>query len=226
MKRLFLTVLTVGFLSVNAQAEQPGLRILSIGDSHSVGEFGIALDRQLRDHDSTRELSSYASCSSKVSSWYSGFRTHCGWRRTVTTRNQAARTAHGLLGRTPRFTNLLRRKSPDVTLVALGANSLKASDPANRDSMVRIITDIQASGSECIWIGPPREPGRNEQALTNYYRLLHETIGNDCRIFDSRPFTQFPRDGNRNIHLDAHGEAGRAIAREWAAAAADFVRGV
>ena len=150
-------------------------RILFVGDSLSVGGFGVELEKGLAKIPDT-QVARYASCGSTVSHWFSGAVTVCGLRKswpTATGQKFVAidprhcprdKIKCGTDGgewivrpaATPIFSTLkIMGHEPDVTIIALGTNSFDSSREGLEIEIRRMIGAQKKKGGQCAWVGPP-----------------------------------------------------------------------
>lgn len=216
MKKIFLTVFWMTALTlpmgVAYAADAPV--ILFIGDSHSVGSFGIQEDALLRRVNGFR-VATYAICGSSPQSWFLGERTPCGYFLKDT----QGRERRGLEMDTPLIENLLKSHQPRYTVVELGANMYGSPAALMEKSANDLAMAIVNSGSKCIWIGPPQARVQPEPELGRVFEALQRSVGEYCLLFDSRKFTTYPATGGDGIHFNSLGESGQHIAENWALSA-------
>lgn len=188
--------------------------ILFIGDSHSVGSFGIQEDALLRGVKGFR-VATYAVCGTSPQSWFIGERTPCGYFLKDTD----GRERRGFELDTPLLNGLLKQHQPRYTVVELGANMygwpIEWVERASNDMAMAIVS----SGSKCIWIGPPRARIQPEPGLSRVFDALHRSVEPYCMLFDSRATTAYPASGGDGIHFNTLGEPGQRIAENWALSA-------
>lgn len=182
--------------------------VLFVGDSHSVGPFGWALDQHFRD--SGHSTATYASCGSIPRWWITGQKTTCGYfsrdlKGTKTQLNQSA---------TPLMSNLLEDIKPDVVVMEFGGNYVKTpSDDYVIKDIKNFIAKIKASGAKCFWItNPDTRTYRSE--LPRIIRLTKAAIGDECPIFESHQVTRYPETGGDGVHY--WNTLGTPIAKSWA----------
>jgi hypothetical protein len=177
--------------------------IMFVGDSQGLGFFGAQLYRSLateRDAKADRVLKVWAlwTCGSDVASWDRGATTYCGIR-TCNGAGDCARD-HGPFDRPGRvryaaLSRYLGLVRPRVTIVSLGTNMLTSRGFEFRGyygaylaEAAKLAGQIQASGSACIWIGPPqtalktRPLAEYEQFDVDFGRAV---TGKGCRYIDS-----------------------------------------
>lgn len=183
--------------------------LLFIGDSHSVGPFGEALNKSLRSLPLS--VSSYAYCGSIANDWYKekGI-TQCGYLEIDSDGKKSA----GQSGSVPKFQNLLLKHRPQIVVVELSTNYFGyENETFIINDMRRMGRDIINSGAKCFWIGMPttRKLAPHHARLS---RLTKAAISDLCTYFDSFPVTSYPATGGDGIHFYFPG--GREIANDWA----------
>lgn len=181
--------------------------VMYVGDSESLGYFGDNLYRALaaeRDPKSSRPLRVWTlwTCGSDVTSWASGATSFCGIR-TCNGAGDCARDHGPNDGPAPvrywALNKYLAAVRPRVTIISLGTNLLTTRDfdkPGFYDfylkTVARLAGQVKASGSGCIWIGPPQaalfaRPAKDyEKLVADMSRAAqHE----DCVFIDSNPLS-------------------------------------
>ncbi len=113
-----------------AKEGKDGRKLLLIGDSHTQGAYGWALDYMMRDGIQDSTVATYAVCASGPMSWARGsIKHHCG--KLVRTEDfepdekDPGLKAKGLISgshKAPKVLDLLNKHEPDVIVVALGEN--------------------------------------------------------------------------------------------------------
>lgn len=224
-----MVALTVSQGTVHAVAPSPSPSpsVLLIGDSHATSTFGRSLDLLLRSVDA--EVTTVGSCGVSPDAFLRGLSASCGFLRIepgepdwrVEKRSQAS---------TPRLEELLAAAAPTLTIVELGANQIHTAwrNPAEATHDIATLADtILASGSACLWVGPPsgRDDVKPHAKVEYLYELLEKSLQGRCELVDSRPsalpFLDYeriaPRSGDGR-HWDAIGIEGQQAARRWALA--------
>ncbi len=182
--------------------------VLVIGDSHSVGPFGWALDENLRADGN--HVYTVASCGSIPGWWYSGKQTPCGfYRRDLKgTKFSATKAA------TPIITELLNDVKPETVILEFGGNYLNLpSDSFVINDIRKIIASIKNSGAKCFWITHP-DTRANRSAIPRIGRLIKEAIGESCPVFESYLVTRYPESGGDGTHYWF--STGTPLAKKWA----------
>lgn len=102
----------------------------------------------------------------------------------------------------PRLETILKLKSFDRVILALGTNSL--ADSSTNKYYSQLLDQISENGgAKCDWIGPPhydvkkafgrhKDAATYERHLNDFYTSLEHTIKNKCALHDSRDFTANP----------------------------------
>lgn len=195
-----------------------GSTVLFVGDSHSVGPFGWALDQHLRNEG--HEVSTYASCGSIGKWWVTGQVTPCGYFSRTADGVKVEATVHP----TPILSNLIAEIRPQIVIIELGGNYLKLP---NDDFVIKdiqsMVQQVLDSGSRCFWITNP-DSRANRAEIPRISKLIKKAIGTSCPIFESYLVTRYPEVGGDGIHYWS--PAGTPIAIEWARLAFEAVKKV
>jgi len=210
---LNICIISVSFSAI-AQGEDSSTAILYIGDSHSVGSFGIQEDALLRNITGAR-VYTYAICGSSPSSWFDGWKTGCGYYFKA----PEGQELRGLEKDTPLLPKLLATHQPRYTIVELGANMYGAPSEWIERTSHNMAMAIVNSGSKCIWIGPPKARIQSEAEARRLFDALSAGVLPYCLLFDSRKVTAYPAQGGDGIHFNTLGDAGARMAGNWALAA-------
>ena len=211
--RMLLAAVLCLFQQVAFAADAPPL-ILFIGDSHSVGSFGIQEDALLRRVQGF-QVATYAVCGSSPQSWFDGSKTDCGFFF----KDIAGSEQRGWQADTPLLANLIATHQPRYTVVELGANMYGWPVEWAEKSAHEMAMAIVNSGSKCIWIGPPNARIQPEPELGHIFDALQRAVVPYCMLFDSRKFTNYPATGGDGIHFNSLGEPGQHMAENWALSA-------
>ncbi len=168
--------------------------ILIIGDSHLVGPFGWRLDEELRK--SGHQVATYASCGSIAKWWTTSQKTTCGYFSNDLNNNITRATTHP----TPKLTELLTTIHPDAVIVELGSNYVNSpNDDFVKADLKNMVQEIKNAGASCFWISAP-DMRLYRNALPRLDKLIQESVGDDCRIFDSKNVTSYPATGGDGVH--------------------------
>ena len=189
------------------------LKVLIIGDSHSVGRFGSQLYTRFASLPSV-EAVSYASCGSSASSWFNHWRTNCGY----IARPSMAHASRS--GKTPYIPDVVNHFEPNIVVVELGGNAVRQSEATFNESIRQFKLAMDSKNITCFWAGPPSaDPAKAPAAragagLELFYRKLQLALGNRCTFFDSRPHTPYTATGRDGVHFG--GPEGIAVVTSWA----------
>lgn len=209
-----LVFLVFSVLLHGSQGFAKGKSILLIGDSHTAGFFGMALDQSLRKLSD--KVTSIGSCGSSPSNWTqsdSKFQqTNCGfWKK-----NSEGKITSSQKHTTPSFSEALKETQPDVTIIALGTNMLSSPSDIKRELkfIEAMLKKTRESRSQCIWIGPPnlaKDPFR-ANLLSGISQMKSLIEKSHCEFIDSNNFTRYPSSVKRSDGI--HYPKNQAI--EWA----------
>lgn len=192
----------------------PDSRVLHIGDSHTCGVYGKAMDALMRETGAT--VRTYGVSGSSPSWWLN---------ETTGKSGYYARDEHGNVDqpadwRTPRQTpnlnRLINEYKPNVIMFSLGANLVHSSPETIRRQVETVCKIAKEAGCQIVWVGPPRgRPGlRDPAARERLYDNLKKMAEQYGTFIDSRNYTRYPETGGDGAHYS--GTEGSRIAREWA----------
>lgn len=209
-------------------AEMPSehtANILYIGDSHSVGYFGAAMNTSLRQltlpgTGQFIKMKSVATCGSASSSWLNPqHSTSCGFR-ICNPSGSCQQTAQGTtVGLQQLLTQAGPSPWPQITIIALGTNMLKSNIKRVMADVTTLIQQVRAAGSSCIWVGPPRakESFVSDQQYNEFIQNLQTTVTlAACQYIDSSQKTNIQDIAGDGIHYKSAGGTawGQATAEE------------
>lgn len=241
--------LAVLLASASAAPSAAAETVLVVGDSHTAGPFGGALDDALRAAPGNR-VATYGVCSARPQSFLSETDHGCGRRFQDFERKAPAKwlgrrvyrktrpdgkggTREVEFVKTPALAQLLDDHAPGAVVVALGSN-LPVSGPSVRS----MLAQIHKSGAACVWVGPPdmRKPS-SAQVDEVYQTLLangvsptatlEESRKGFCRLVNSRGFAdvRYPAQGGDGTHYQgALASLGTAWGKDAAAAVLAFLK--
>jgi len=168
--------------------------VLYIGDSHSANCFGSTLYNSLSSHvakhgSTTLGVRSVATCGSGPSDWLAGHNSKCpGYRSCTIDKNCTTANSGGALS----LDSYLKSDKPKLTVIALGTNSIRSTWEENKVAMLKLVEQVKAAGSRCLWVGPP-EVGTNITSVEKYQALIDamktELPKAGCEFIDSSEFT-------------------------------------
>ena len=211
MKKFIITTLFINVLiSVVAHAEIEKPTILYIGDSHSYGNLGIALEEYLTSI--SKRTIMMASCGSSAKTWLGlsgNQKTVCGfWKKDG---KEEVRTKEF---NNPKLADELAKNKPSLTIVQLGTNLAVEKNPLiHAESVRKVMELISSKQSSCLWIGPPDANSKvvtrdNLKIVNIMLRSLAEE--NNCSYIDSLELTQFPETSKEGIHYPS------TLYKKWA----------
>jgi hypothetical protein len=188
-------------------------RLILIGDSHTAGTFGHALDGLLRK--SVPAVETYGSCGASPS-WYvpgnpvSGHTSPCGtWFHRYSAADPSKLEEVTRASPTPLIGALLKEK-PDVVVVALGTNMIDWSKGgiSGLDSAAALGSAIKGAGARCLWIGPPDGLGSLSRAaatasLAKLNSSLASTLSGTCAYLPSQTTYQASWPDPEKLHYPA-----------------------
>lgn len=190
--------------------------VLFIGDSHSVGPFGRALDQHLRDEGHV--VTTAASCGSIARWWFTGQKTTCGFFA----RTDAGIASEGTTAPTPLLSELISKTKPELVIIELGGNYVNTpSDDFVRSDISKLVSAVTESGAKCFWITQPdsrKYPDRHHRIL----KLIQDSTGNQCSIFNSQLVTKYPETGGDGVHYWS--PTATPIAKAWALKAFEAIK--
>lgn len=214
--KLKLAAIFAGLSALNASAGTKPL-LLFVGDSHLNGKVGEEIFKALSS-DGSREVGMSSSCGSWARHWITGEKTHCGYVGRGFAKNDQA---NGLKRRTPLLKDLLKRHHPETVVVSLGTNFIGWSAATTTKFTNKMLAQIAAVKSKCIWIGPPKtifdhKPGidlSREQVNT----LLKELVAKQCKYVDLTDITSYPKGvkGTDGKHYEADNEKFQEVRAAW-----------
>lgn len=189
-------------------------RVLHIGDSHTAGVYGKELDSLMRNTGA--KVQTYGSSGASPSWWINGNITKSGFYSKDDKGNIDSPANWQDPHLTPLLIDLIKEFRPNIIIISLGANLVKAT-AENIESEVKKICDIaKESGAKIIWVGPPNSrEDKKPASLQNFlYEHIQKIAIQYADFIDSRPYTKYPDSGKDGIHYG--GEEGTKIAKEWA----------
>lgn len=197
-------------------------RVLHIGDSHTCGTYGKSIDALMRQSGAT--VSTVGVSGSSPSWWFNG---------TVGKSGYFAKDEQGKVDQpadwrtpraTPKLTDLIKQKKPDVLVVSLGANLIGANSTTIQNQVKSICEVAKQNGTQLVWIGPPDGRNKSDSEQAKLYQNLKAAVSQYGGTFvDSRAFTDYPASGGDGVHYG--GTEGTKIAQKWAQSAYNVIQG-
>lgn len=202
-------------------------RVLMIGDSLSVANFGEVLHDYLVSRFGAKNVSLYASCGSSPESWLGNepdFVTRCGYREQTPRKYEYDDFHDGkppTRKRTPKVEDLLVAEKPTVVIVQLGTNWMdglaaarSVKEPLYRDYARRFVTAIQKSPSvdRLIWITPPDSSHFSSRVQRTVESIIKEAVPRRSDLVVSSGLTHYTpgKSGGDGVHYNKEQSA------EWA----------
>ena len=167
-----LPFVSILFISLKLNAST----VFFMGDSHSVGHFGMKLDKLLREkYDQVQTI---ASCGSVAKWFFTGQKTRCGYYYKDL--NRILR--HGNSAPTPKLTSVLPKLKPESIIIALGANYTYASDSFMRSDIKRLLDYTESFTKNCLWVGLPTR-GKTPSAYQDSTKSLKKSWAKKMQNF-------------------------------------------
>ncbi len=209
------------------KAEAPPPRVLVIGDSLSVANFGEVLRDYLVSRFGEKNVSLYASCGSSPQSWMRDepdFVTRCGFREHTPRKNayidfhDGKPPAHV---RTPKIEDLLATERPTTVIVQLGTNWMdgiaaapSAKEAEYRDIARRFVRTIRnvPSVERIVWITPPDSAHFSKRVQRTVESIIKEVVPRRNDLVISSALTHYVpgKTGGDGVHYNKETSA------EWA----------
>ncbi len=192
----------------------PDSRVLHIGDSHTCGVYGKAMDSLMRETGAT--VRTYGVSGSSPSWWLNGTTGKSGYYAKDENGNVDQPADWRTPRQTPNLNRLINEYKPNVIMFSLGANLVHASPDTIRKQVETVCKIAREAGCQIVWVGPPRgRPGlRDPAARERLYDNLKKMAEQYGTFIDSRNYTRYPETGGDGAHYS--GTEGSKVAREWA----------
>lgn len=197
----------------------PNSRVLLVGDSHTRGQFGLSLERQLRGKGMS--VSTYASGGRNARHWVNG---HVSAGNGFRISSDTSGVNEGGTGsgrhRFEPLEEIIRRERPSVLVMADGTNMLNAGGSA---AIATVKALAQQYGVKLIWVGPPEMRKFNTEE--SFYRALRANLGSSIPVIDSRPATAAAAAAGYGDGVHYFDNQSRTPATDWALAVARTLTG-
>lgn len=210
-----MTRLLVAFLLASLALPASAARVLIVGDSHTVGPFGTALDEGLRAAGDRTTL--YAVCGASSSWWLGPKRAKLSICWSIHGEGGKNSPQSGANPELPPTARAMLAARPDTVIFALGSNADgSAAETAAAAGRLLALLD---PGTRCVWVGPPPMPKRLA-FIDAFYRELPKVLTGTtppCELIDSRTLIK-PADAAANDHFYGPPAVawGRAVAAKLA----------
>ena len=208
----------------------PSTSVLFLGDSMSMGAFGLTLDSRLRD--AGFEVHTYVAGGATPYYWLSQYQAISSdigfWEKTPKLERRLKK-----IQEIPKVEDLLNHCDPDIVVVQTGTNlysSLRSKRREESDN-IKLVKNLcrdlaeaaSKGGRRCYWIAPPEShPERFSFELQEQMsRIMESSTKPFARFFDSRKVTEFidPYPETDGIHY------GPTEAKAWAEVVVkDFIK--
>lgn len=223
--------------------------IMFIGDSHSVGPFGQTVFKKLSKIQDLN-IAMYAHSSSAAVHWTANktYELGGGVNHMLTVDGKfydnPNKTHWSVRRKVPHIEDILKELAYneswkkevgiinpiDTVIIALGANDLRAVSNLNgklikgselrKSSILKMISEVEAIGAKCIWIGPPNGSSaeHSDARQKRLYQFLREAIGERCEFYSSNHFKAKSCD---KIHFNCRAEIKNST--KWATEVTNFI---
>jgi hypothetical protein len=185
--------------------------ILIIGDSHSLGSFGLTLISEINQRIPNTDIFLYASCGSSPSWWQNMMETHCGYLEA----NNYGQKEKRKNNPTPNITSLIEKHHPSLLIIQQGTNLVPFKEAPVKEEISGLLGQVHtiAPNIKTIWIGPPDSRKYPKTKLRSTYSIIKsECIKQKTYAFNSLDVTQYPKSSKDGVHysgIDGEKEAGR-----------------
>ena len=197
-------------------------RVLHIGDSHSVGVYGHAIDDLMRQTGAT--VSTTAVAGSNPTWFMKGTVGKCGYYSKDENGKVVSPSDWRTPMQTPLLQNMIDTYKPSVLVVSLGANMVGYSESSIRSQIDSICDKAKAAGCKIVWVGPPDSRSQDKNQVAKLYNVLNSEVGKyDGVVVDSRQYTKYPSSGGDGLHYS--GTEGTKTANNWANSVMNAIQG-
>ncbi|MBL7665084.1 MAG: SGNH/GDSL hydrolase family protein [Bacteriovoracaceae bacterium] len=204
MKKLFALISLITSLNIYSKST-----ILIIGDSHTAGYFGQALD-SLFKADEQYQIATYGVGGAIGRYYFQGTYSKWGYYFSPL----FGKIEQGDNAYTPLLSELINHIKPDLIIVALGMNYLNYDQMWAKADLQKLERTVKAE-AKIIWVGPPNANEKNKKNIEKIYQLLNQSLAPNTLLIDSRLYSEYPNTGKLDgIHY--WGAAGKLEAGKWA----------
>lgn len=198
----------------NAPLITPDSRVLHIGDSHTCGIYGKAMDELMRGTGAA--INTVGVSGSSPSWWLNGTVGKSGYFAKDENGNIDQPADWRTPRQTPNLNKLIKDFKPGIIVFSLGANMINSSSESIRNQVRSVCEIAKNAGCQIVWIGPPN--GRADKKPTEKQNRLYNNLKAEAEKFgtfvDSRQYTRYPESGGDGVHF--WGSEGSKIAKDWA----------
>ncbi|PIZ52069.1 hypothetical protein COY27_01800 [Candidatus Woesearchaeota archaeon CG_4_10_14_0_2_um_filter_33_13] len=212
-KNKFVWTLLLFTIVILLTSSSLGEKVLLVGASHTVGDYGKKLDQLIRTTGST--VLTYARGGSGPQHWVDG--SNDEW--FVTKEKGRYRDANGvdqqLPGAIPSnfFMTIKNQVQPNIVIISLGTNIVTYAGQ-NKIAALSVPLAQQASaGSKCYWVGPAKigDASNLKLKLDLAISEIKVAVAPYCTFIDAKPLSDESQLGSDGIHYSKSG--GEAIAQ-------------
>ncbi len=212
--------------------------VLVIGDSHMTSPLGLYLYEDLKPY--TSELVVKGNASSAPFSWLGDkIYSYTGGTFSASTNKETQSTYWKLKKPVPKLKDLLTEQRPDLVVVELGANDVRAItdldgniDQYNFKKRLvyarEMVELINIYGARCAWVGPPNGASKSEASQKVIYKLLKEALEGECEFFETDQRKYFAEGKSHSKHCDGYHfsctKTQKAKVKEWSKEILHFLK--
>jgi hypothetical protein len=172
-------------------------KILFIGDSHSVSDFhapfGKRIEAKLETLPNTT-VDFYASCGSIVKSWYTAWKTNCGYVAHPSVGEKIVEKSYAAAN----VDELINKIKPSLVIVELSGNYVNVGESFDVTADTRrLAKKIHESGARCLWVTMPdsrKYPDRPNVIVPK----IKLGVSDYCDIFESHHVVKYPKHASAN----------------------------
>jgi len=206
------------------------VKVLLIGDSMTVGDFGAELQDYLTKRFTRDAVAVYGSCGSSPEHWLRGepeYLSKCGYREYTPKTEIIYDFGSGKPPQpalAPKLEDLVEIFDPYVVIVQQGTNwmdgmpeNLVIPNSGYSHTMDRLVAAIRENGNtgrQIVWITPPDSSKYSAAVKTKVFDIIKSASDRDAfQIIDSRPMTHYVpgQSGSDGVHYNGK------EAKSWAA---------
>lgn len=211
LQRAFFSLALAASCLVSASAQE-NPRVLLLGDSHTVGPFGVTLDGLMRQSYGTENVAAYAVCGASLRWWQLASRPKLGICHFLRPTGSTAKPGNGAYPAEPPKLDQILAFKPNVAIIALGSNP----DGPSMDDTIKVASSLLGllpAGGRCFWVGPPPMPSQ-AQRVDLFYQVFPEMLrlsGRTCTLLDSRDFLKSSQSTKDHYYGKPAQDWGRAV---------------
>ncbi len=190
-----------GPVADQAPTTSSSLKVLVIGDSHTVGSYGSNLHQLLKSTGA--KVRSYAVVSTTAKQWadnnYKGYSS----MKFIDEKGVSSFSVEKK-GLAPLKTEF----QPNIIIITLGTNMI---DGSRHLSEAKTLAEMAAYGATCYWVGPPKTTATDlKDQLVPFINKLEKMVEPFCTFINSVPLSDADKLSKDGIHYTPAG------GKEWA----------